>query len=100
MVTFTFQVRIIAYDTAYTDQVTTAVVPIQVTRNEYAPIFSRPEYRLSLAENHRLGSSVIQMSATDADKVEYMITCRIKKDVSKFGASQIATSVQFEKVRT
>ena len=59
----------IAYDTAYPDQVTTATVPVQVTRNANAPIFSRPEYRVTLAENHRLGSSVLSLTGTDDDKV-------------------------------
>jgi protocadherin Fat 4 len=63
-----YRVKVICYDTAYTDQVSTAVVPIQVTRNERAPIFSQPEYRVSITETHRLGSSVIQLSATDDDK--------------------------------
>lgn len=60
--------KVICYDTAYPDQVSTAVVPIQVTRNERAPIFSKPEYRVSITESHRLGSSVIQLTATDDDK--------------------------------
>ncbi len=62
-------VRVIAYDTSYPDQVSTVTVPIQVTRNERAPIFSQPEYRTSIAENHRLGSSVLQLIATDDDNV-------------------------------
>ena len=58
-----------AYDTAYPDQLSTATVPIQVTRNEFAPIFSSAEYHVSLAENHRLGSSVLTVSAADDDQV-------------------------------
>jgi len=64
-----FQLRVAVYDTAYPDQVTTATVPIQVTRNANAPIFERPEYRISVTESHRLGSSVLQLSAEDADEV-------------------------------
>ena len=63
------QIRIIAYDSAYPDQVTTATIPIEVTRNQYAPIFSRAEYEKSITENHQLGSSVVQLTATDKDKV-------------------------------
>ena len=64
-----YTVRVVCIDIAYPDQVTTATVPISVTRNEHAPIFSQPEYRQNLAENHRLGSSVLQLTATDQDNV-------------------------------
>ena len=60
----------IAYDSAYPDQVSTATVPVEVTRNQYPPIFSRPEYEKSITENHGLGSSVIKLVATDRDKVK------------------------------
>ncbi len=58
------------YDTEYPDQTSTAIVPVIVTRNANAPIFERPEYRQSLAENHRLGSSVLQLRASDQDQVQ------------------------------
>ncbi len=64
-----FQIRVLVYDTEYRDQTSTAVVPVVVTRNANAPIFERPEYRQSLAENHRLGSSVLQLKASDQDQV-------------------------------
>ena len=60
------------YDTEYTDQTSTALVPVIVTRNANAPIFERPEYRQSLAENHQLGSSVLQLKASDQDKVHLL----------------------------
>ena len=68
----------IAYDNAYPDQVSTATVPVEVTRNEFAPIFSRPEFETSITENHRLGSSVIKVKATDRDKVAVKLSyCHI-----------------------
>ena len=67
--TFLFQIEVVAYDTAYTDQVTTATVPIMVSRNAWAPVFSQPEYSISITENHRLGTSVLQLTATDDDQV-------------------------------
>lgn len=58
------------HDSAYPDQPSTATVPIQVTRNENAPIFATADYNVNLAENHRLGSSVVQVSASDDDGVK------------------------------
>ena len=69
------------YDTAYPDQPSTATVPIQVTRNANAPIFSKAEYDVTLAENHRLGSSVAQVSASDDDGVSYNNKNKISKIV-------------------
>ena len=63
------QIRVVVYDSEYPDQTSTAVVPVIVTRNANAPIFERPEYRQALAENHQLGSSVLQLKASDQDKV-------------------------------
>lgn len=65
--------RVVAFDTEYPDQPSTATVPIKVTRNQNAPRFSNSEYSKSLAENHRLGSSVLQVTATDSDKVRDML---------------------------
>ena len=63
------QLRVLAFDDLYLDQVATATVSVKVTRNENAPRFSKSEYTKSLAENHRLGSSVLEVTATDADNV-------------------------------
>ena len=57
------------YDTAYPEQTSTATVPISVTRNDAAPIFSQAEYSTEIAETQRLGSSVLQLTATDNDQV-------------------------------
>ena len=67
--------RLLVYDTAYPDQTSTATVPVQVTRNDAAPIFSRSEYETELAENQRLGSSVLQLLATDDDDVRPSVSC-------------------------
>ena len=62
----------LAYDVSYPEQTSTATVPIDVSRNDAAPIFSKAEYENEIAESHRLGSSVLQLDATDDDNV-----CRI-----------------------
>ena len=64
-----FQVRVKAYDSMYVDQVSEETLTIQVTRNQYAPLFSATEHRESIPESHRLGSPVVQLEASDRDEV-------------------------------
>ena len=70
-----------AYDTAYPDQTSTAEVPILVTRNDAAPIFSQAEYRTEIAESHRLGSSVLKLDASDNDNVSVNKIRKNSKDI-------------------
>ena len=44
-----------------------ATVNITVTRNENVPVFSTNNYVTNIAETMALGSSVIQLTATDQD---------------------------------
>jgi len=65
---------VIAYDNAYPDQVSTATVTVEVTRNQYAPIFMQPEFQDKITENHRLGTSVLQVKAEDRDQVHVRLS--------------------------
>ena len=59
-----------AYDVSYPEQTSTATVAIEVSRNDAAPIFSSDtDYNTEIAENHQLGSSVLQLQAEDLDEV-------------------------------
>lgn len=59
----------IAYDRAYPNQISNATVPITVIRNQNAPVLNQSQFRLTIPENTPLGSSVIQLTATDQDMV-------------------------------
>ena len=72
-----YTLRLVAFDTAYPDQTSTATLEVRVTRNEAAPLFpDSEEYAVEIAENHQLGSSVLQVRANDADDdvVSYRLT--------------------------
>ena len=72
-----YTLRMRTFDSAYPDQTSTATVSVRVTRNEAAPLFPESEnYAVEIAENHQLGSSVLQVRADDADDdaVSYRLT--------------------------
>ena len=72
-----YTLRLRTFDSAYPDQTSTATVSVRVTRNEAAPLFPESEnYAVEIAENHQLGSSVLQVRADDADDdvVSYRLT--------------------------
>lgn len=65
----TYFVKLIAYDTVYPNIQATATATINVNRNPNPPIFNPSTYRVTLSENHALGSAVVDVNATDADFV-------------------------------
>ncbi|XP_060080745.1 protocadherin Fat 4-like, partial [Ylistrum balloti] len=65
--TDTYELRIAAYDTFYPDNRVYTIVTIPVNRNPAAPNFSQEFYRKTIAETFPLGTSVVQLNATDAD---------------------------------
>ena len=46
---------------------TNAVVTVTVLRNENPPIFFSQSYEVSLSENVAIGTSVLEITASDAD---------------------------------
>ena len=67
------QLRIIAYDTSYPNNPTTATLTIPVTRNVNTPEFTKTSYSAQILENSRVGFSVLEVSAKDKDKVHFDI---------------------------
>lgn len=67
------QVRVSAYDSAYPDQQSNATLPVTVLRSIHAPVFDTSQYQLTVAENTPLGTSIIQLTATDSDNVRIFI---------------------------
>ena len=66
---FVFQVALIAYDTTYPNNIATATATIFVDRNPNGPLFNPSIYQRSLVEDIAIGSSVVNVNATDADGV-------------------------------
>ena len=58
-----------AYDSIYPDNRATSTVVITVSRNPNAPMFTENSYEKTVDEKVDLGTSIMRISATDADKV-------------------------------
>ncbi|KAK3089813.1 hypothetical protein FSP39_006721 [Pinctada imbricata] len=67
LLTTTYFLRLIAYDSVYPNIQTTATATINVNRNPNGPQFTSVDYRQTISEDHALGSAVIDVNATDAD---------------------------------
>ncbi|KAJ8318063.1 hypothetical protein KUTeg_003154 [Tegillarca granosa] len=67
--------RVAAYDSLVSNQITTATVIIGVTRNDNPPIFQNEPYRVNVPESFAIGTSLIQITATDldGDRIRYSI---------------------------
>lgn len=64
----THYLLIIAKDGAWQSKTATINITINVTDvNDHPPVFTSTEYKASISENSRIGSSVIQIAANDAD---------------------------------
>ena len=73
LLTNNYFLKLIAYDTIYPNIQATATATINVNRNPNPPIFNPSTYRVTLSENHALGSAVVDVNATDADLVKITI---------------------------
>lgn len=71
------QFEIIAYDSFYPNDRATATVTVNVNRNPDAPRFANNElnYRISIDETQKVGTTVLDINATDTDGVSYKISC-------------------------
>lgn len=63
------QLRVTVYDTGNPEKSATAAVRIPVTRNVNAPKFSKTTYQATINENLEVGISILQVTATDDDRV-------------------------------
>ena len=61
--------RVILYDSAKPDNVVETTVTVPVLRNVNTPKFGEDSYENTIFENAEVGDSVLQMSASDMDKV-------------------------------
>ena len=62
-----YYMKLLAFDTFYPNNYGTATATIFVNRNPNAPIFSIPNYRVTIAETSPLGMMIVDTNATDAD---------------------------------
>ena len=69
LVSVVTKLRVTVHDTGNPEKVSTSTVRIPVTRNVNSPKFSRGSYEAVINENALVGKSIVQVSATDADKV-------------------------------
>ena len=75
-----YQVAVIAFDLGSPSLSATASLIVQVTDvNDNPPIFAQEQYSVSISEMHAVGSSVLEVTATDSDSgdnavLSYMIT--------------------------
>lgn len=63
------QLRVTAYDSLSTSRVATSTVSINVIKNPSGPIFTLPAYEVTIPETQSLGSTVVNVTATDQDGV-------------------------------
>ena len=64
-----YQVRVAAFDSAYPENRVFTNVGFTVTRNPNAPIFTSTEYPKDIDEKFPIGDIVVQVRATDLDRV-------------------------------
>lgn len=67
--TVLFQLRLLAYDTAYPSQIAYTNITINVNRNPNAPRFNPQSYERTITEDFTLGRSLVQIEASDPDGV-------------------------------
>ena len=74
-----YEIRVIAFDLGIPSLTSTATLSIQVIDvNDNAPVFSLNEYAVSVSELHVIGTSVLQVQATDIDSgVNSLVTYQI-----------------------
>ena len=67
--------RFAAFDSANPLNRAVAVITIDVTRNEHAPVFEQDSYQVNITQNFVLGELVLQVRAadTDDDVIRYAI---------------------------
>ena len=65
------QLRVILYDSEKPDNKVETTVTVPVLRNVNTPKFGKDLYENTIYENAEVGMSILQMSATDDDKVTY-----------------------------
>lgn len=63
--------RVKAYNSERPTAVATATVSITMLRNAEAPVFTESSYQVQIYDNHRLGTAVTSVSATDPDGVSF-----------------------------
>ena len=73
----------ICYDSMYPEQVAVETIVVKVRRNENAPIFVESEYRIELTESQRLGSSIVQLEASDLDGDDLIYTATGTDDATR-----------------
>ncbi len=66
---FLLQLRVQAYDSASPDQKIYTEIVFPIKRNENSPQFTTQVFNADISENHALGVSIIQLTATDNDQV-------------------------------
>lgn len=66
------QLRVTAYDSLSTSRVATSTVSINVIKNPSGPVFTLPAYEVTIPETQSLGSTVVNVTATDRDGVRHL----------------------------
>lgn len=66
------QLRVTAYDSQSTSRVATSTVSINVIKNPSGPVFTLPAYEVTIPETQSLGSTVVNVTATDRDGVRHL----------------------------
>ncbi|XP_035826841.1 protocadherin Fat 4, partial [Aplysia californica] len=80
-----YQGRVVARDGGSPARSATAVVSITVIRNLFDPEFVRPSYEETILETRVIGSSILQVQATDSDSRSPFNTVRYEiQDVNNF----------------
>ena len=70
-----------AYDTAYPSRTTVKDFQVGVVRNANSPHFVKENYEQTITEKFPIGDNILQVSATDADRVSSLGVCIEFKDV-------------------
>jgi hypothetical protein len=63
------QLLVQAYDNGYPALYDTTVLTVNVNRNLQAPVFSQPNYNVTILESQTLGETIVSVLATDPDSL-------------------------------
>lgn len=63
-----YQGRIVAYDGGSPPRSATAIATINILRNLNSPVFSPSNYEETILETMQVGTSILRVTASDADR--------------------------------
>ena len=85
LLTNTYHVKLIAYDTVYPNMQATSTATIYVNRNPNPPVLNPSVYNREYSENVSPGILVVDVNGTDADGVRVQVSVLAHMGLGPYG---------------